>query len=154
MCRLESSPFDVAGMSPHAHNAGIHVIFGCNGMVWISCHQRQDTETPQEPPKPTQEQMLSAARAANALRALAAHHFAVSPASLREACQVSAGCPAALPCSCTRCCRGFCSAYKTATDLCRGAAQLSQDMKLSPVQMLLSAYLEAVVRQEAERRLS
>ena len=31
--------------------------------------------------------------------------------------------------------------------------QLSQGMKLSPVQMLQSTFLEAVVRQEAERRL-
>ena len=65
------------------------MIIGCNGCVWISYTQRQEgDEEPQPPPKPSREQLQSTARVANSLRALAAHHFAVSPASIRETCQV------------------------------------------------------------------
>ena len=52
--------------------AGVSIIVGCNGGVWVSYMQREDTEDPQPPPKPTREQLQNTARIANSLRALAA----------------------------------------------------------------------------------
>lgn len=75
-------------------HAGVDVILGCNGMVWVAPHARApelgaDGEPDQAPPPPpaTSAQREAVCRVAGAVRALAALYFPIFSATLVDTFQ-------------------------------------------------------------------
>jgi len=82
-----------------APGAGVDIILGCNGMVWIAPHaplpappgadggEPAEPEPAPAPPPDTRPQREAVCRAAGAVRALAALRFLIFPAALAGAWQ-------------------------------------------------------------------